>query len=58
MIRVSDVPDQLREHLAARATLRFAFDRSLPIAALHAAVRARVEQKEAQPLANSRRSAR
>ena len=43
----SDVPDELHEHLTARGTLRFAFDRPLPIAALHAAVRARVDQNEA-----------
>jgi uncharacterized protein YdhG (YjbR/CyaY superfamily) len=53
-----DVPGELREHLAARGTLRFAFDRPLPIAALHAAVRARVDQNEALALAKSRRPAR
>jgi hypothetical protein len=40
------------------STLRFAFDRPLPIAALHAAVRARVDQNEAPAPANSRRPAR
>ena len=54
----SDVANELQEHLASRGTLRFAFDRPLPIAALHAAVRARVDQNEALALANSRRPAR
>jgi uncharacterized protein YdhG (YjbR/CyaY superfamily) len=49
-----DVPDELREHFAARGTLRFAFDRPLPIAALNGAVRARVAQNEALAHARSR----
>src|SRR5215472_4216813 len=54
----SDVANELQEHLASRGTLRFAFDRPLPIAALQAAVRARVDQNEAAALANGRRPAR
>jgi uncharacterized protein YdhG (YjbR/CyaY superfamily) len=54
----NDVPDELRENLAARGTLRFAFDRPLPIEALRAAVRARVDQNKAQALANGRRPGR
>jgi len=54
----SDVANELQEHLASRGTLRFAFDRPLPIAALQAAVRARVDQNEAVALANGRRPAR
>ncbi|MBO0684178.1 MAG: DUF1801 domain-containing protein [Candidatus Dormibacteraeota bacterium] len=50
----SDVPRDLREYFAARGTLRFAFDRPLPIAALHVAVRARVDQNQAHRLANKR----
>lgn len=54
----NDVPDELRENLAARGTLRFAFDRPVPIEALRAAVRARIDQNRAQTPAGGRRPGR
>ncbi|MGH7776889.1 MAG: DUF1801 domain-containing protein [Candidatus Dormibacterales bacterium] len=53
-----DVQDALGEHLAGRGTLRSAFDRPLPLAALRAAVRARIDQNEALAPAGDRRPAR
>lgn len=53
----ADAPDELRAHVAERGTLRFSFDRSLPVAALRAAVRARVEQNRVAALAGGHQGA-
>jgi uncharacterized protein YdhG (YjbR/CyaY superfamily) len=50
-------PDELRPFVAERGTLKFAFDRPLPVAALRAAVRTRVEQNRADALAGGHQRA-
>jgi len=54
---LGDTAAELRDHFVERGTLRFPFDRPLPMDALHMAVRARIRQNEAHALtATTRRS--
>lgn len=50
----SQVPDQLKEFLDHRSTLRFPVERSMPVASIRQAIRERMKQNESREPGNQR----